>query len=144
MSYIKRETVSLSLPCSLMSSQGSLLVSSHASITTPPPLCRRRIIWLFLPYRVISWCELNCISFMKTFWWYRVNIPGGMCFLEGHPRMCLWVGALAERSRLIDCHWEIQQSSRPREQTAPYLLDRLDAAVIGPTLRLKKKNTDLA
>lgn len=37
MSYIKRETVSLSLPCSLMHSQGSLLVSSHASITNAAP-----------------------------------------------------------------------------------------------------------
>ena len=39
MGYIKRETVSLSLPCSLMRSQGSLLVSSHASImNAAPPL----------------------------------------------------------------------------------------------------------
>lgn len=38
MSYIKRETVSLSPPCSLMRSQGSLLVSSHASIMNAAPL----------------------------------------------------------------------------------------------------------
>lgn len=39
MSYITSEKVSLSLPCSLMHSQGSLLVSSHASITNTTPPC---------------------------------------------------------------------------------------------------------
>lgn len=74
----------------------SLITRVNYKCGPPPFFTDGWIIW-FSSYLAIRWSVLNCIYMMKTFWLYHVNIPGGVCvFLEGHPRTCLRVRALAE------------------------------------------------
>lgn len=112
MSYIKRETVSLSPPCSLMRSQGSLLVSSHASIMNaaplPPPLTEDYLIFFFFltasSYQVKR-AELYLYDEKPSD--YIVSTFLEVCAFRKATHGVFGVGALAERSGLIDCHWSV-------------------------------------
>lgn len=111
MSYIKRETVSLSPPCSLMRSRGSLLVSSHASIMNaaplPPPLWRR-IIWFIYFFLTASSYQVKRAElylYDEKPSDYIVSTFLEVCAFRKATHGVFGVGA--ERSGLIDCHWSV-------------------------------------